>query len=420
VTRPLTLILLAIAALATLVPAALVHYAPPVPTMTAKRPARLPPRRVVPAAELPQVEPVELVDLALDDARAYNASVPYVPNAVIPARPFRFGGGTEDRARAVDCLAAALIYEAGDDAAGERSVAQVILNRLRHPAYPKTVCAVVFQGSERRTGCQFTFTCDGALTRWKPSEAGWARAQGLAAAALNGAVDRSVGLATHYHTDWVVPYWQSSLDKIAKVGTHLFFRWTGWWGSPAAFTAPTARAEPAVAKLAALSPAHRAAAGAEGEALALEAGAAAAAAPPAGAGAAPVPTDAASFLVTLPPRTSPDAYPLLAMEACGERAQCRYSAWARAADTPRALPLLPEQVAAMSFSYLRDRAAGVDKLLWNCQLTPRMTRAQCMKNQALAPVPAPSPSATPRGPADLTGVRRRPGRDPAPEPTPEP
>ena len=103
---------------------------------------------------------------------------------------------------------------------------QTVLNRVRHPAFPATVCGVVFQGSERSTGCQFTFTCDGALAR-QPSAAAWARARALAEQALDGAVDERVGNATHYHTDWVVPYWRTSLDKIAQVETHIFDRWRG-------------------------------------------------------------------------------------------------------------------------------------------------------------------------------------------------
>ncbi|MFT2129823.1 cell wall hydrolase, partial [Staphylococcus epidermidis] len=85
---------------------------------------------------------------------------------------------------------------------GQASVAQVILNRMRHPAYPKTVCGVVFQGSERTTGCQFSFTCDGAMGR-PPSAEGWARARAVAASALNGFVAADVGMATHYHANYV-------------------------------------------------------------------------------------------------------------------------------------------------------------------------------------------------------------------------
>ena len=99
-----------------------------------------------------------------------------------------------------------MVYEAGDDPAGQRAVAQVVLNRVRHPAFPKTVCGVVFEGQDRTTGCQFTFSCDGALTRWSPSPALWTAARQIATAALTGTVYRPVGYATHYHTDWVVPY----------------------------------------------------------------------------------------------------------------------------------------------------------------------------------------------------------------------
>src|SRR3546814_109789 len=129
------------------------------------------------------------------------------------ARPFIFSGSPVDLARATDCLAAAQLYEAGDDAVGERAVAQVVLNRVRHPAFPKTVCGVVFQGQERATGCQFTFTCDGALAR-APTQAAWERARDIARSALAGKVYRPVGYATHYHTDWVGPYWRDRKSVV--------------------------------------------------------------------------------------------------------------------------------------------------------------------------------------------------------------
>ncbi|MDE8453312.1 cell wall hydrolase, partial [Klebsiella pneumoniae] len=93
------------------------------------------------------------------------ASVPFVEGPNPAARPFRLPGDAPQQARAIDCMAAAVLYEAGDDPVGQRAVAQVVINRVRHPAFPKTICGVVFQGSERPTGCQFTFTCDGALVR---------------------------------------------------------------------------------------------------------------------------------------------------------------------------------------------------------------------------------------------------------------
>ena len=414
--RALRAILIAIAALAILTPALLVRYGPTVKPAPRRAAIALPPKRVVPPVEIPPVEPMDLVALAPDDARAFNETVPFVDGPIPPARAFRFAGATEDRARAVDCLAAAVIYEAGDDAVGERAVAQVVLNRVRHPAYPKTVCGVVFQGAERRTGCQFTFTCDGALTRRSPTPAGWARAQAVAAAALNGTVDRAVGWATHYHTDWVVPYWQSSLDKIARVGTHLFFRWSGWWGTPAAFHNPGAQAEPAIAKLAALSDVHRLGTGLSDDDIAEAIGPALAlddTAPPVLAGGDPLgaPGEEGTILIALPRDLAPELFPAFATRNCGDRGYCKFMAWTPLAGVPAALPLTPRQQANMGFSYLRDRARGFDKALWNCGQFKRADPTQCMKVQLLgpatAPLPGQSPVVVPKGPEDLAGVRRR-------------
>ncbi len=137
---------------------------------------------------------------------------------------------------ATDCLTSAIYYEAGNESSqGKRAVAQVILNRVRHPAYPKTLCGVVYQGSERRTGCQFTFTCDGSLAR-RPARDPWEQARMIAIGAISGAVEPSVGMATHYHANYVLPYWASSLDKVSQIGTHIFYRWKGAWGRRKAFS----------------------------------------------------------------------------------------------------------------------------------------------------------------------------------------
>jgi hypothetical protein len=178
-------------------------------------------------------------------AAQHNAVAPFASLGP-PAKPFRFAGGLQDRARARACLAAAMFYEAGDDAIGQLAVGQVVLNRTRHPAFPAAVCGVVAQGSERATGCQFTFTCDGALAR-PVGTAARARALVHADLMLEGLVFAGVGLATHYHTDAVYPWWSPKLDKIAQVGTHLFFRWPGHWGSARAVLARRAAAEPPAA-----------------------------------------------------------------------------------------------------------------------------------------------------------------------------
>lgn len=178
-------------------------------------------------------------DVAPEAAVAINAALPETNEPIIPARSFSLGSSSfaaQSKMLAIDCLTAAVYYEAAsEDLTGQRAVAQVVLNRVRHPAYTNSVCGVVFQGSERVTGCQFSFTCDGSLAR-RPSKTGWARAQAVAAMALAGYVEPSVGLATHYHTVWVVPYWSSSLTKLRTVGAHIFYRWAGRNGTRAAFT----------------------------------------------------------------------------------------------------------------------------------------------------------------------------------------
>lgn len=179
----------------------------------------------------------ELTDAEVTAAVTLNAANPIVPSARIPAAPFFFDPALPaiERERAEHCLALAVYYEAATETtSGQNAVAQVVLNRVRHPVYPQTVCGVVFQGSWRATGCQFTFTCDGSLAR-VPSQSGWRRATAVAAAALSGYVEASVGTATHYHTDWVAPVWRTELVKLAQIGTHIFYRWPGRNGLPVAF-----------------------------------------------------------------------------------------------------------------------------------------------------------------------------------------
>ncbi|MEO5867690.1 MAG: cell wall hydrolase [Sphingomonas sp.] len=165
-------------------------------------------------------------------------------SSIHPALPFSMRAATPlDRGRALQCLTAAIYYEAAREPdAGQQAVAQVILNRVRHPAFPATVCGVVYQGSEH-TGCQFSFACDGASDR-APDRAYWIRAAGVAVAALNGRVFAPVGLATHYHTYAVTPAWNRSLVMTAAIGAHFFHRWQGWWGTPAAFRQPYVGGEP--------------------------------------------------------------------------------------------------------------------------------------------------------------------------------
>jgi len=151
------------------------------------------------------------------------------------ARPFRMGNAL-DASRDLECLTQAAYYEArGEGRDGMQAVAQVVLNRVRHPAFPKSVCGVVFQGAGRRVGCQFSFTCDGSM-RGGVNRGAWDRARDVASKALSGAVYSSVGNATHFHTTGVSPGWRNSLIQVSQVGHHLFYRFGGRSGSGAAFT----------------------------------------------------------------------------------------------------------------------------------------------------------------------------------------
>ena len=194
----------------------------------------LPAARTV-GAPLPAPPPMLIKQMAPDQAVQANQEIPISNGPNPAASPFVFKGDKGARAQALQCLASAVYYEAGSqDDDGERAVAQVVLNRVRHPAFPASVCGVVYEGSTRATGCQFTFTCDGSLYRG-PDTAGWRRAYAIAQQALGGSVYAPVGYATHYHANYVVPVWAQTLSKNAIVGAHIFYRWAGNWGGPAAF-----------------------------------------------------------------------------------------------------------------------------------------------------------------------------------------
>ena len=138
------------------------------------------------------------------------------------ANPPGFGGEPYS-AEDLGCLSLAIYYEARSESdVGQQAVAQVVLNRVRDRFYPDDVCSVVFQGSERRTGCQFSFTCDGSMARL-PEGRAWTKARETAAAVLAGRGDAPVGNATHYHTTAIHPYWAPSLAKVTTIGAHIFY-----------------------------------------------------------------------------------------------------------------------------------------------------------------------------------------------------
>ena len=182
-------------------------------------------------ANLPSISPfAEAQGLVMGGAPAFAAAL---------------GQSTDDAQRAQDCLTAAVYYESRSEPLdGQRAVAQVVLNRVRDRAFPASVCGVVYQGHERRTGCQFSFTCDGSMLR--PRDPGaWARSGLIAAAALQGQVYAPVGSATHFHTAAINPWWAPSLTKLTQVGFHVFYRWPSAMERALAFRQNYAGVEPA-------------------------------------------------------------------------------------------------------------------------------------------------------------------------------
>jgi spore germination cell wall hydrolase CwlJ-like protein len=133
----------------------------------------------------------------------------------------------------VKCLATAIYFEArGEPERGQIAVAQVVLNRLKNPAYPNTICAVVYQNKNMRHACQFSFACDGIPDRITDRTA-WTASQALATKIL--ADDRTmfladVGAATHYHANYVRPRWARAMKKVDKIGRHIFYKtkYGGW------------------------------------------------------------------------------------------------------------------------------------------------------------------------------------------------
>ncbi len=194
---------------------------------------------------LPEMSTGVEQELVLDgvSAQSLNAQIPISVGTGIALPTYAPITRTEDSyAAARLCLTQAIYYEAANEALrGKQAVAQVVLNRMRHSAYPNSVCGVVYQGANARV-CQFSFTCDGALSR-APLERQWGESKRVAEEALAGKQLASVGTATHYHADYVVPKWAYTLQKLEVIGTHIFYRFPGRGGRPNAFRSRWSQSE---------------------------------------------------------------------------------------------------------------------------------------------------------------------------------
>ncbi|MDZ4307783.1 cell wall hydrolase [Allopontixanthobacter sp.] len=198
-------------------------------------PVRISAEQAKTLASLTEGEAAEIV-IEGTSAHDRNALIPLSGGTLQTLSGFSaLSGADGSYGTALKCMTQAIYYEAANEPAqGKRAVAQVVLNRMRHPAYPSSVCGVVYDGANKRV-CQFSFTCDGSLLR-VPMARQWKESLAVAKAALTGTVEPSVGTATHYHADYVVPRWAYNLGKIDKIGVHIFYRFKGNWGNSGAFT----------------------------------------------------------------------------------------------------------------------------------------------------------------------------------------
>lgn len=165
------------------------------------------------------------------EAPKVTAEAPPPPPPPTPSDLLGLSGKehAKERAKAEKCLANAVYFESrGELMRGQVAVAQVVLNRVFSPYYPKDICSVVYQNAHMHLACQFTFACDGrskAITE----RGAWARAMRVAKQALDGKVwIAAVAKSTHYHAFWVNPSWVAEMKKMYHYGVHTFYRPHRW------------------------------------------------------------------------------------------------------------------------------------------------------------------------------------------------
>ncbi|MBQ0823170.1 cell wall hydrolase [Microvirga sp. HBU67558] len=168
--------------------------------------------------------PVSLQSPRLDRGGYGDLSI--LPKGDDPDRP-RYADliDPDNTSKEQRCLAEAVYFEArSEPVEGQAAVAQVVLNRVKSGLYPSSICGVVYQNRHRHLACQFTFACEGKALRIRDTES-WERAKSVASAVLEGKTYLAdVGAATHYHADYVRPYWARRLKKMDVIGRHIFYK----------------------------------------------------------------------------------------------------------------------------------------------------------------------------------------------------
>jgi spore germination cell wall hydrolase CwlJ-like protein len=172
--------------------------------------------------------PIEIAaaPVSLQSPRLDNGPMTILPKADDEGRP-RYADliDPDNLSKEQRCLAEAVYFEArSEPVEGQAAVAQVVLNRVKSGLYPSSICGVVYQNRHRHLACQFTFACEGKALRIRDTGS-WERAKQVASAVLEGKTYLAdVGGATHYHADYVKPYWARRLKKMDVIGRHIFYK----------------------------------------------------------------------------------------------------------------------------------------------------------------------------------------------------
>ncbi len=202
-------------------------------------PAPLPKPKVKSVADLAKQGKVKITPVAVNlkdgEDAAPTSAVKRLAMSPIPAQvDQKFKLDAEEKRKVLvqhrlrlaeeNCLARAVYFESRSESdLGQLAVAKVILNRVKSPDYPKTICGVVYQGSGTRNSCQFSFACDGLPDDVKSPQA-WAHAKMIAQRAINNDPAVSMlGTATNYHADYVNPRWAKTMRKLTRIGHHIFY-----------------------------------------------------------------------------------------------------------------------------------------------------------------------------------------------------
>ena len=144
-----------------------------------------------------------------------------IPQEVVVER-----GKTVDK-KELDCMAANIYFEAStQERIGKIGVAQVTMNRVRSPEFPNSVCEVVYQGPKNKKNkrlCQFSWYCDGKPDIIRNKRV-WRECVYVAKYVILGGVPDITYNSTHYHADYVQPWWAKKMEKTVKLGDHIFYR----------------------------------------------------------------------------------------------------------------------------------------------------------------------------------------------------